>query len=243
MIVFAAALITALATGLGALPLLAVRNQAQRIVEAGHVLAAGLMIAASISLIVEGWHRGALRMIAGMLLGAILIWIVSRRLADHNEEALFAGLSGMDARKALLIIIVMTAHSFAEGIGIGVGFAESNGFGWSVAILLAVHNIPEGLAISLLLVPKGVSVWKAAGWSIFSSLPQPLVAVPAFLLVVAFAPLLPAGLGLAAGAMLWMSFTELLPERKTASTGMFTMQASAIVVIASLGAGLMLSWS
>ena len=51
-----------------------------------------------------------------------------------------------------------------------------------------------------------------AGWSIFSSLPQPLMAVPAFLFVEAFEPVLPYGLGFAAGAMVFMVFLELLPE-------------------------------
>jgi hypothetical protein len=35
-----------------------------------------------------------------------------------------------------------------------------------------VHNIPEGLAISLVLVPRGEPVRRAAHWSIFSSLPR-----------------------------------------------------------------------
>ena len=56
------------------------------------------------------------------------------------------------------------------------------------------------------------SVVACAGWSIFSSLPQPLMAVPAFLFVEAFAPALPYGIGFAAGAMFYMVFVELLPE-------------------------------
>jgi len=62
------------------------------------------------------------------------------------------------------------------------------------------------------MVPKGTKTWKAGLWSIFTSLPQPLMAVPAFLFVFFFAPMLPVGLGLAAGAMIWMVFAELIPD-------------------------------
>ena len=46
----------------------------------------------------------------------------------------------------------------------------------------------------------------------FSSLPQPLMAVPAFLFVEAFSPAVPYAMGFAAGAMVFMVFVELLPE-------------------------------
>jgi zinc transporter, ZIP family len=55
-------------------------------------------------------------------------------------------------------------------------------------------------------------VGKAALWSIFSSLPQPIIAVPTFHFVASFEHLLPIGLGFAAGAMIWMVFSEILPE-------------------------------
>ncbi len=59
--------------------------------------------------------------------------------------------------------------------------------------------------------PYGASARSAAAWSI-SSLPQPLMAVPAFIAVRTFEPLLPAGVGFAAGAMVLMVFTQLLRE-------------------------------
>jgi zinc transporter, ZIP family len=95
---------------------------------------------------------------------------------------------------------------------VGVAFGDGATLGLLIALAIAVHNVPEGLAISLVLVPRGTSVGRAAGWSIVSSLPQPLMAVPALLFVEAFDGFLPVGLGFAAGAMLWLVAVDLLPE-------------------------------
>ena len=86
----------------------------------------------------------------------------------------------------MIIVAVMTVHSAAEGVGVGVAFGGGEAIGFLTAFAIAVHNIPEGLAISLVLVPRGVSVLHAAGWSMVSSLPQPLLALPAFLFVESF---------------------------------------------------------
>ena len=112
----------------------------------------------------------------------------------------------------MLMIGVMTVHSMAEGIALGVSFAGEGSLGVLIAIAIAIHNIPEGVAISLTLVPFGEKPLTAAIWSVVSSLPQPLMAVPAYLAVRTFEPLLEAGLGFAGGAMVWMVFSQLLPE-------------------------------
>src|SRR5215207_1419073 len=170
------------------------------------------MLAASFGLIYEGVAYGLWRALLGVVLGLSFI-VLTRTLIQHEEHpVVFAQMGGLDARKALLIVGVMTLHSFTEGVGIGVSFGGGEAFGLFISLALAVHNIPEGLAISLVLVPRGVGWVRAAFWSIFSSLPQPLMAVPAFFFVEVFRPLLPYGLGFAAGAMIWMVFSELVPD-------------------------------
>ena len=112
----------------------------------------------------------------------------------------------------ILIVTVMTVHSFAEGVAIGTSFGGGMTLAVFITVAIAVHNIPEGVAISAVLRSNGVSVGRCAGWSIVSSLPQPLMAVPAFLFVEMFAPALPYGIGFAAGAMVFMVLLEVLPE-------------------------------
>jgi zinc transporter ZupT len=211
LFVFVAALVTALATGLGALPFLLVRRPERRWLGLANALASGFMVGASAGLAYEGAGYGSGRMIVGVLAGAVFIAATSRVLGRDRGVHL-GGLEGADALRALLIVGVMTVHSFTEGVGVGVAFGGGEALGVFIAVAIAVHNIPEGLAIGLVLVPRGTSIWRAAGWSVFSSLPQPLMAVPAYVFVETFEPFLPVGLGFAAGAMLWLVVRELLPE-------------------------------
>ncbi len=169
------------------------------------------MLGASYGLINEGLPRSLALLLLGVLAGLVFIVALNRRLQTDKVQAIEA-FRGAGGAKSLLIVGTMTLHSFAEGIGVGVAYGGGETLGAFITLAIAIHNIPEGLAISLVLVPRGASPWKAGLWSIVSSLPQPLMAVPAFLLVSLFEPFLPFGLGLAAGAMIWMAFAELVPE-------------------------------
>ncbi len=208
--VFLYGTVTALATGLGALPFVVVRRISPRVVAVANAIAAGLMLGASFGLVAEGSSYGEWQTIAGALVGVLFILATQRFFTDHDVE--FERVKGADARQMLLIVLVMTVHSFAEGIAVGVSFGGGETLGAVITVAIAVHNIPEGLAITAVLLPRGVSVARCAGWSVFSSLPQPLMAVPAFLFVEAFRPALPYGIGFAAGAMVFMVLVELLPE-------------------------------
>ncbi|MEE9217757.1 MAG: ZIP family metal transporter [Acidobacteriota bacterium] len=210
LVVLIYGLITAAATGLGALPFAFVRQVSPRIVACATAIAAGLMLGASFGLVAEGTVYGRWQTIAGTILGMLFILVAQRFIHEQRLDLGAFGLAG--GHRALLVVIVMTVHSFAEGVAVGVAFGGGEKLALLITLAIAVHNIPEGLAISAVLRPKGASLLSCGFWSIVSSLPQPLMAVPAFLFVDAFRPVLPYGLGFAAGAMVFMVLDELLPE-------------------------------
>lgn len=232
--VFLYALLTAVATGLGALPFLFTRRILAHHLGLANAAAGGLMLSASFGLIYEGVHYHLGRTLLGVVLGLLFIQLSHRFL--HGREVSFGSLNGLDARKALMMVGIMTLHSFAEGVGVGVAFGGGEALGVFITLAIAVHNIPEGLAISLVLIPRGVSVLGAALWSVFSSLPQPLMAVPAFLFVEVFKPALPVGLGFAAGAMIWMVAAEILPE------ALKEAKAEGVATVLTLAAALMVAF-
>ena len=210
VVVFLYGLVTALATGLGALPFAFVRRVSHGLVSHANAVAAGLMLGASFGLVAEGTHYGMWQVLVGGIVGVGFIIGTQVLLGRHEPE--FGTARGADARRMMLIVVVMTVHSFAEGVAVGVSFGGGITFALAVVLAIAVHNIPEGLAISAVLRPRGASLLACAGWSIVSSLPQPVMAVPAYLLVETFRSVMPYGIGFAAGAMVFMVFEELLPD-------------------------------
>lgn len=208
--VFVYGMITAVATALGVLPFVFVREISPRIVAASNAVASGLMLGACFGLVAEGAELGSWQTGVGGLVGVLFI-LATKRLLVHSDAG-FGGVRGAGGRKMILIVVVMTVHSIAEGVAIGASFAGGITLATIITVAIAVHNVPEGLAITAVLRPQGMSLKSCAWWSFFSSLPQPLVAVPAFFFVDAFAPVLPYGLGFAAGAMVFMVLVELLPE-------------------------------
>lgn len=214
--------VTALSTGLGALPMLIARDLSEWWVGLADALAGGMMTAASACLVSEALElpseaRTGLTALQGVVLG-FLVGIgfirASKACLDGCGDVRLGILEGVNARRALLIVLVMTLHSFSEGIGIGVSFGKDTSpqLGMLITTTLAVHNVPEGFAVSTILVSKGMSVWGASLWSIFTSIPQPLMAILAFRCVDTFAAVQPIGLGFAAGAMVYVAWMELLAE-------------------------------
>ena len=220
-LVFVAGFVTALATGVGALPFFLVDDISDRWNVALWGLASGIMVSASVfGLISEGIRNAEgsldyLLVLVGMGAGVLLVVVGHAVVSGVDlhprtyEEA--------DVRKLVLILGVLTVHSFPEGVAIGVSFADLNLatadaiglFGYTVPLLavfmtvaISIHNVPEGVAISIPLRSMGVDEWRMVWWSVFSSLPQPIGAVIAFYFVRVAREFLPLGFGFAAGVFL-----------------------------------------
>ena len=220
------AIITDLATGLGAVPFFFIRTISDRFAGAMTAAAAGMMTSASlVQLVGESlefapgfrvWEVGV-----GLLVGTLFFVLISGWVGQH-EDFDIVNLRKKGGAGALMIVLAMTIHSFPEGAAVGVSFAEAHEsgstlFGQTISLAIAVHNIPEGLAIAVALRARGISTWACVGWAIFSSLPQPIAAVPSAWAVWVAQALLPAGMAFAAGAMMYLVVDALIPDAREKS--------------------------
>jgi zinc transporter ZupT len=188
------------------------------------------MLAVSGGLALEGGGRSVGLLAIGAAAGMLFVQVLRRvfaRLGDLDA----AGPERTGGRPAVLIVVVLTVHSAAEAIGLASSFAGSSTFGLTIALALAIHKMPEGLAVSLALVPRGVPLRTAACFSALAAAPLPVLAAPAFLFVEAFRGILPAALGFAAGAMVLVVVGEMLPEavRRAPPRSVFVHGAAAFV--------------
>jgi ZIP family zinc transporter len=210
----AASVLTGLATGLGAIPVLFTKKISDRLLDVLLGFSAGVMLSATcFSLIVPAIDMsGPLIVVAGIALGALTLHLLDR-FVPHFHPA-----SGPEGRpsnlpKVWLFVIAMTIHNFPEGIAVGVSFGNGDiALGLSVAIAIALQNMPEGLAVALPLVREGYSRGKAFWYATLTGLVEPLGGIIGLALIAFILPIQPWGLAFAAGAMLFVVSDEMIPE-------------------------------
>ncbi len=115
-------------------------------------------------------------------------------------------------KAGLIMLLAIAFHNLPEGMAIGASGASNSQTGILVAIIIAVHNIPEGMAISAPLASGGVKGWKTI---LLTALAGAATVVGALIgLAVGGISQLASGIcmGLAGGAMLYVTFCEILPQ-------------------------------
>lgn len=229
---------TALATGLGAIPVFFLGKRAAQLTPLLLGFAAGVMgVASFVGLLIPATEEGSTLAVAGGLAAGVALLALARRRLNHRS-ATFMGRDGSGARTSALVFLVLFVHSLPEGLAVGTAFASDRaGLSLFVIVAIAIQNIPEGTSVAIPMAAAGFSrtrqFWAAVG----TSAPQPVGALVAFLLVEQVTSLLPFSFAFAAGAMLALIVIELLPD---AYAGRDRLGPSAGI---ALGAAIMLGLS
>lgn len=203
---------TALATGLGAVPVFFLGRHAAQLTPSLLGLAAGVMgVAAIAGLLIPASEEGStVVVVGGCVVGLTFLLLVRRHL---DGDAGFMGRSGPGARTSALVFLVLFVHSLPEGFAVGTAFASDRaGLSLFVILAIAIQNIPEGTSVAIPMAEAGFSrgrqFWAAVG----TSAPQPVGALIAFVAVEEVSGLLPFSFAFAAGAMLALIVVEVLPQ-------------------------------
>lgn len=182
---------------------------------------AGVMSAASVwSLLIPAMEQQSasgtmpcwVPAVSGVFLGAAFLSVLDSAVFRRRKTAV------LDPSAAMLVSSI-TLHNIPEGMAVGLAFAlaadgESFAAACALSLGIGIQNLPEGAAVSLPLRQLGLSRGKAFAVGILSAAVEPLFGIAAVLVAGFVHPLMPWFLSFAAGAMLYVTAHELLPEAR-----------------------------
>ncbi|MFZ0476600.1 MAG: ZIP family metal transporter [Halobacillus sp.] len=204
---------SALVTGLGAIPVLFIRNISHRRMDAILAYTAGVMMAASTyglipaSLKLTNLYILGLGVLAGALLLNVLEYFIPHTDMDHQRVDITL------SSQSWMLIVAMTLHNIPEGLSVGASLAsEIENLGVVVALSMALQNAPEGFLVAIFLVNQRVSKLIAITFAMATGVMECMAGFAGLFLVQIALFLVPYGLAFAAGAMLFIVYKELIPE-------------------------------
>ena len=206
------------ATILGALGLYAVRRPSPRALDAMLGAAAGVMLAAAaFSLLVPALDGqggwGATWLTAAFRIGALATWALQRILPSDPSLEGDAALAARTERRIMLLVAAVALHNIPEGLAVGVGVGnDPHGTGLALAAGIFVQNIPEGLAVAVALAALGAPRRRAVWFSSLTGVVEIVFGLIGLTVASVSAAALPSLLAAAAGAMLFVVVHEIGPE-------------------------------
>ena len=212
------------ATTLGAAPVAFLRTLPQRAEDVMLGGAAGMMLAAAFfSLLLPGLEAaegltgnawsGALLVVAGIAAGVVLMLGLDAFTPHEHDKSGPCGPGHERCNRVWLFVFAVAIHNLPEGMAIGVSFAQGDlGVALPLTAAISLQDAPEGLAVAMTLRAIGTPVWKSIAVAAAGGVLEPLGAVLGVALVGGSLAAYPVGLGLAAGAMIFVVSHEVIPE-------------------------------
>ena len=243
-----ATLFTYLLTALGASIVFFFKNISKNIMDAMLGFAAGVMTAASffslLSPAIE--HSEELNLTPWII---VSIGFFSGGLLLFLSDKIFNKLLSKKNKRILMLVSSITIHNIPEGLAVGIAFGSVyyglTGATTLSALMLAIgiglQNFPEGSAVSIPLRREGMSRRKSFYYGQLSAIVEPIFGVLGAILVLKMRTILPFFLSFAAGAMIYVVVSELIPEsqsnKKKEVMAIFTIIGFSIMMILDVALG------
>ncbi len=141
--------------------------------------------------------------IAGIILGVIAMILCDNRI-NSKYRYTNLGKSNNLLKTGIIIAIGLAIHNFPEGLAIGSGFDSSEKLGYALAIAICMHDIPEGVSIALPLKQGGMKKSKAIFYTMISGITTGIGALAGALIGKISEISISISLAFAAGAMLYI---------------------------------------
>ena len=205
-----------LATVVGALVVITLGRPGERVLSVLLGFAGGVMTAVVIfDLIPSALDYGnVLTTSAGFILGLIFMLglDIIISLLPGRKNAELPGRQSRLLKMGYLIAVGIALHDLPEGIAIAVGYSAKESLGLLIAVSIGLHNIPEGMATAAPLTMGGMSRLGIIFICLLISIFTPLGAFIGLLLVAISPRFICLLLALAGGAMAFIVKNELIPE-------------------------------
>ena len=125
-------------------------------------------------------------------------------------------------KTGIIVSIGLALHNIPEGLAIGSGFEASTTLGFSLAIAIALHDVPEGLSMAIPMKSGGMNPIKIMFYVILSGIATGLGALIGAIVGNISINVIALCLSFAAGAMLYIVSGELIPESNKLYQGRMT---------------------
>ncbi|MDD2421294.1 MAG: ZIP family metal transporter [Heliobacteriaceae bacterium] len=207
-------LLAGFATTVGAAVVLLLGTFGRRTLGALLGFAAGVMVAVVVfDLLPSAWRLGGfVATMVGFVTGVVMIAVSDRLLAYKLMARPWESRVGALRKMGYLIALGIALHDFPEGIAIAAGTVAEVDLGWLVGMAIGLHNIPEGIATAAPLRLSGMAPGKILGLTLLIALCTPVGTVLGFGLLAVSQRVLAHLLALAGGAMVYLVGLELWPE-------------------------------
>lgn len=199
--------------------------------------AAGIMLAAAIlGLIIpsmeEVGKKGLWVTAVGMLAGCLFLNFADK-LTPHLHHLTGVHVErhskNSSLNKVMLFVLAIAIHNLPEGLAAGVGFGSGNpGNAISVAVGIALQNIPEGMVIIAPMLQSGVSKKRTLLIATFTGMIEVVGTFIGYFAASISSTILPFALAFAGGTMLYVISDEMIPE--THSHGYERMATYSLII-------------